>query len=171
MRAKITGLIAAATLASVVMIDRSGLMTTQAASSPGVAQGRAKVVDGDSLEVAGHRIRLFGIDAPEGRQQCRDRQGQSYACGDVARDALRAMIGRSEVRCERVDTDRYGRWVSDCYVGSENLNRALVRQGYAVAYSRYSKKYVADEAHARSARMGLWSGQFERPSKWRAQRR
>lgn len=171
MKRKITTLIAAATLGTFVLVDRSGLIQTVAAPADGVVEGRAKVVDGDSLEVRGQRIRLFGIDAPEGRQECRNASGQPYACGDVARDALSDLIGRSSVLCERRDTDRYGRWVSDCFVGSVNLNQALVRQGHAVAYARYTKKYVADEAHARSEKLGLWSGQFERPSKWRAQRR
>ena len=139
-------------------------------SSPQV-QGRAKIVDGDSLEVGNYRIRLSGIDAPEGRQRCRDASGQPYSCGRQATTALRDMIQGQSVRCERLDVDRYKRWVSDCFAGETWLNEAMVQSGWAVAYVRYDDRFKADERQARQNKQGIWQGRFTRPSKWRAQQR
>src|SRR5690349_7668059 len=93
--------------------------------------GRPRVVDGDSLELAGHRIRLFGIDAPESRQNCRDRRGQSYSCGREARDALAAIIGRSSVSCAPVG-ESYDRDVAICTAGGRDLGDVMVRNGHAL---------------------------------------
>ena len=128
--------------------------------------GRARVVDGDTLDLGGRRIRLFGIDAPESAQTC-ERDGAAYACGQAAKRYLEALIGGQPVACRAHDKDRYGRTVATCTVGAADINAAMVRAGWAVAYRQYSKTYVPLEEEAHSQRAGIWAGTFEPPSTWR----
>ena len=131
-----------------------------------VLSGRARVVDGDSLALAGERIRLHGIDAPESAQTCRA-SGARWRCGERATRGLRERIGARTVACEERDRDRYGRVVAVCRAGGVDLNAWMVAQGWALAYRRYSRAYVDEEAAARSARRGLWRGDFVAPWDWR----
>jgi endonuclease YncB( thermonuclease family) len=130
--------------------------------TPQVA-GVARIIDGDSLEVAGVEIRLYGIDAPEYRQYC-FRRGRPWACGVEATRALRAMIANRPVACRAREQDRYGRTVAVCSVGGVDLGAAMVSAGHAVAYGAYD----AEERTARDARRGIWSSTFDRPAVWRA---
>ena len=129
--------------------------------------GTAHVTDGDSIEIGATRIRLFGIDAPEGRQPCRDRNGAVWRCGNAAAAKLRELIGSSSVTCTQVDTDQYGRAVSVCEAGTTDLNAAMVSAGLALAYRHYSHDYVHAEDEARAAKRGLWNGEFEAPWDYR----
>ena len=132
--------------------------------------GRARVIDGDSLEVAGVRIRLFGIDAPERDQDCHDGNGKSYACGHAAQRALIATIAGRSVTCTPVEVDRYNRDVATCLADDLDLGEAMVRGGHALDYPRHSRgRYAAAEREARDARRGMWAGTFERPATWRQQ--
>lgn len=157
------------------MIRRVGLLILavgMAAAAPAELTGFARVVDGDTFSLGAERVRLWGVDAPEGRQVCQDSQGRGYACGDVARDQLSRLIGGQAVRCEVRDRDPYGRAVSRCWVGSTDLGAALVRAGWAVDYRAFSRgAYASAEADARQTRRGLWAGRFETPSRWRAEAR
>ncbi len=132
-----------------------------------VVRGRAQVVDGDSLRVNGVSIRLHGIDAPESRQTCRDRSGRRYPCGQRATEHMRRLVAGRVITCRKVTSDRYGRMVAICKRGGEDIGRRMVRDGWAVAFVRYSRHYVADERAARSARRGLWQGRFITPETWR----
>lgn len=132
--------------------------------------GRASVIDGDTIEIHGQRIRLFGIDSPESAQLCQAEQ-KPYRCGQRAALALADRIGSRTVRCQERDVDRYGRTVAVCYVGSEDLDRWMVEQGWAVAFRKYSHDYIDAENDAREARRGIWQGEFEMPWDWRAARR
>jgi len=132
--------------------------------------GRAKVVDGDSLEIGGDRIRLFGIDAPEGRQDCR-RNGQAWRCGEDAAAKLRSLVQGATLRCVPRDTDEYGRSVSVCRNGDTDINAEMVRAGFALAYRRYGTDYVKQEDEARGAKRGLWAGEFTPPWEWRRESR
>ncbi len=137
----------------------------------GTLVGRAKVIDGDSLDLGGTQIRLFGIDAPEGRQTCRNAEGRDYRCGRAATAALRRLVGRSVVRCEPRDIDGYGRTVAVCFKDGIDLNGWMVENGWAVAYRHYSRDYVAAEERARARRLGIWAGSFEEPWRWRRENR
>ncbi len=131
--------------------------------------GNPRVVDGDSLELAGHRVRLFGIDAPESVQDCRDADGRSYACGRDARNALSDEISGANVSCTPVGTS-YDRDVSICIANGRDLSEAMVRSGHALELRQHSRgRYTAAEREAQSARRGLWAGDFQRPSQWRQQ--
>ena len=133
--------------------------------------GRASVIDGDTIEIQDQRIRLYGIDTPESRQTCRDENGQDYRCGQQATRALSNKIGGQTVSCDQRDIDRYGRIVAVCQAGGEDLNGWLVSEGLAVAYTRYSVRYVPAEIAARFAGRGIWAGDFMEPEAWRRQNR
>ena len=124
--------------------------------------GQATVIDGDTIEIHGQRIRLFGIDAPESRQTCED-DGREYRCGKDAAFALADHIGRQTVKCEDHGRDRYDRMIAICYSGSQDLSAWLVEQGWALAYRRYSVAYVGNERAAESAGRGMWQGEFVAP--------
>ena len=132
-----------------------------------VVTGVASVIDGDTLEIHGERIRLFGIDACESRQLCEDASGQPYRCGQQAALALADHIGSRTVRCEGKTRDRYGRLVAVCYLGDEDLDAWMVLQGLALAFRKYSTLYVPQEDAARLGNRGLWAGSFEAPWEWR----
>jgi endonuclease YncB( thermonuclease family) len=147
-----------------------------AASSAAAADlvGSPRIVDGDTLEVAGTKIRLYGIDAPELHQECRRSGGTVtllYHCGRDAKAALGRIIGAGTVTCRGKDRDRYGRIVATCSAAGRDIGREMVREGWAVAYTRYSRAYVPDESAAKVAHAGLWSGEFEMPAEWRARHR
>jgi endonuclease YncB( thermonuclease family) len=112
--------------------------------------GQASVIDGDTINIRGQRIRLHGVDAPESAQSCRDGQGRDYRCGQKATAALAEKIGRQTVSCEQRDIDRYKRVVAVCRAGNEDLNAWLVREGHAVAYRQFSTAYVRAEDEART---------------------
>lgn len=153
------------------MIPVLVLLAACAPSEPSVA-GRASVVDGDTLEIHGQRIRLWGVDAPEGRQSCDRADGSTYACGRVFANRLDQPLQDEIVSCFEEDADRYGRMVARCQVDGADVGSWLVRQGYAVRYARYAgTAYVAEEAEARRARRGLWAGRFTPPEDWRRQSR
>lgn len=129
--------------------------------------GVATVIDGDTIEIHGTRIRLHGIDAPESGQLCRRPEGTRWRCGQQAALALQDHIGRSTVTCVERDIDRYGRLVGQCSVHGADMNAWLVVNGWAVAYRRYSIDYVREEQGAREAGVGVWSGAFVMPWDWR----
>ncbi len=147
-----------------------GILLLSTAVAPAVAvTGQAVVVDGDTMDVAGERIRLWGIDAPESRQTCL-REREPYACGQMATDHLRSLLGQREVDCTPRAKDRYGRTVAVCRFEGIDLGAAMVKDGWALAFVRYSRDYVGEENEARQARRGMWSGAFALPWEWRANR-
>jgi endonuclease YncB( thermonuclease family) len=131
--------------------------------------GVVSVIDGDTLDLHGTRIRLWGIDAPESRQLCR-RDGEPWRCGQAAALALSDRIGRRVVHCEVRDVDRWSRLIALCRLAGEDLSEWLVRSGLALAYRRYAKDYVASEELARRARAGIWVGAFAPPWEYRRDR-
>jgi endonuclease YncB( thermonuclease family) len=128
--------------------------------------GRVKITDGDSFEIAGTDVRLFGVDAPEGRQDC-TRNGRPWRCGDAATAELRRLVGNATIVCRREDIDSYGRTVARCSNGGTDLAAAMARAGMAIAYRRYSNDYVDEEREAKAARRGIWASEFTPPEEWR----
>ena len=137
--------------------------------SPSVAAtltGKAEILDGDTIKMDGIPVRLNGIDAPEGRQTC-DRNGKIYGCGKQATQALANLIAGRLVQCEVVGRDDYARLLGVCSVADTELNRTMVRNGWAFAFVKYSDRYAADQNAAETAKVGLWSGSFVKPWEWR----
>ena len=139
----------------------------------GTIAGTARVTDGDSLEIGNVRVRLFGIDAPEFRQLCKDASGRDYTCGVAAREALAGLIDGRQVACTPAEGPSYDRVVAVCRVDGTgqdkvDLSEAMVRAGRVIELKAHSKgRYTAAERSARDAGRGLWAGTFERPSQWR----
>ena len=154
-----------ARVASIACLAGAGLPIK--ASEKAVLSGNADIVDADTIRVNGIPIRLYGIDAPESRQTC-ERAGGSYACGKVATRALADLIAARPVRCELLGKDNYGRALGICSVGGTELNSAMVRQGWALAFVKYSSRYVEDQKKAEVAKLGLWAGSFVKPWEWRS---
>lgn len=128
--------------------------------------GPFRVSDGDTLALDGGRYRLQGIDAPERMQTCIVHE-TLWRCGEAARTALRSLVAMGDVTCEGNQTDKYGRLLVICRAGGHILNAEMVRQGMAIAYPGTDVDYRREEAEARAARRGLWSGTFDRPQDWR----
>lgn len=144
------------------------LQTTTALA--GDISGTARVIDGDTLEISKQRIRIHGIDAPEGKQTC-VRGGVEWLCGQEAAKRMRALVNGSQVKCEAIDNDRYGRIVGKCFANGADVGEALVLDGLALAYRQYSADYVQAEASAKAAGRGIWAGQFVEPWDWRKGKR
>jgi endonuclease YncB( thermonuclease family) len=124
--------------------------------------------DGDTLEIHGTRVRLWGIDAPESGQLCRGEDSLPYRCGAKAANELAAFIGSRPVSCTPVTVDRYGRTVASCAVGGRDLAHWLVRQGLALDWPRYSQgRHVEAQDEARHSERGIWSGSFLEPWRYR----
>ena len=129
--------------------------------------GRASVIDGDSIEIHGERIRLWGIDAVESGQRY-TLNGKPWRCGLDAAMALDGFLHGATVECVRRDRDRYGRTVATCEAREIDIGRWMVLQGWALDYERYSNgEYAGAQAAAKSAKRGLRVGEFEPPWEWR----
>lgn len=150
-----------------------GLYATSAIwqSLPLDLKGSPVIVDGDTLSVDGHRIRLLGIDTPEMGQVCTSASGETFRCGEKARQELVDFISRRPVECRTRGKDPYGRYLAFCSVEGHDLGRFLITRGWAVAYGDASYRYVSDERMARTERTGLWAGFFDQPAAWRQMRR
>lgn len=134
-------------------------------------QGRASVIDGDTIEIQGQRIRLHGIDAPESGQTCQ-RGGKDWRCGQAAALALSDWLGAGVVACQSVDRDRYGRTVAKCAKSGQDVAGWMVAQGWALDWPRYSGgAYAGAQAAAKAAGRGIWAATFQPPWEWRAGRR
>lgn len=130
--------------------------------------GEARIVDGDTVEIHDKKIRLDGIDAPETDQLCLDAKGEKWACGIGARESLSAFSMDRPWSCDVSGKDRYDRFLASCSIAETNINQWMVRHGWALAFVKYSSRYIAEETSARDAQAGLWSGAFIAPWDWRA---
>lgn len=129
--------------------------------------GVLEVIDGDTVDVGGIRVRLFGIDAPEIGQACTDERGVAWPCGDWAAAQVAELYQGDSADCAALDTDRYGRTVARCAVQGLDIGAILVGAGLATAYRDYSDEYVLAETAAKSARLGIWAGDMQTPAAWR----
>ena len=129
--------------------------------------GRASVIDGDTIEIRGERIRLVSVDAPESRQTCLDSRGGVWRCGQQTALALSDMIGNRPVDCFSKGRDQYGRILGQCSVSSVGLSAWLIENGWAVPYHDREGGHYPAAKRAEDARRGIWAGSFETPSEWR----
>ncbi len=145
------------------------LLASTGAALPGDLTGQASIIDGDTLEIHGTRIRLWGIDAPESSQLCRGDDSQQYRCGAKSANDLDAFIAGRPVSCDPISLDQYGRTVAACSVAEADLGDWLVRNGLAIDWPQYSKgKYAASQRDAEHAGRGIWAGSYVEPWLYRA---
>ncbi|MGY4433144.1 endonuclease YncB(thermonuclease family) [Bradyrhizobium sp. F1.13.1] len=135
--------------------------------------GRASVIDGDTIEIHGTRVRLWGIDAPESTQLCRGDDSNLYRCGRAAATALAGLLWaiKRPVQCAPIDRDQYGRTVATCQLGTPgpDIGQWLVANGHALDWPLYSKgKYADAQRGAEKGERGIWSGSFVEPWQYRA---
>ncbi len=124
-----------------------------------------KVVDGDSLEIGSHRIRLTGIDAPEYHQYCKTPDKKSYPCGKQSLTHLKNLIKDTQVKCIIHKKDKYNRDLCTCYANNTNLNAEMVRSGYAIVYLQ--SDYQTEQSEAKVHKRGIWNGKFIHPRLFR----
>lgn len=152
----------------VVLTGTGGVRLTSRSGAQELIVGRPSVIDGDTLDIRGTRIRLSGVDAPESDQLCEDAAGGSYRCGKTSAFALADWIGARNVSCASEGQDQYGRTLARCRLGGADVGDWMVRHGHAVDYRRYSRgAYAAAEREARDGRRGVWAGRFTLPADWR----
>jgi endonuclease YncB( thermonuclease family) len=139
---------------------------------PAIAQaaditGTPKIREGDQIVIGSSRIRLAGIDAPSVDQLCLNTKGERWTCGVAARDELIKHAENKPWTCHVNRVDRRGRSVARCEVDGEDIQRWMVKNGWALSYVRFSHDYDADEKAAREAKAGMWQGAFIAPWDWR----
>ena len=140
-----------------------------------IISGIAKVTDGDTIQINEKKIRFFGIDAPEKKQKCRKPWliisfltfNKDYPCGEISTKKLKKKINDKFVTCKWIEKDRYKRFIAECFKNKVNINEWMVRNGYAIAYIKYSKKFIFQENIAKREKLGLWAGSFEKPWDYR----
>ena len=138
-----------------------------------IIEGKAIVVDGDTIKINSEKIRFSGIDAPEsyykGKEQFCLKGEEKIPCGKLSKNFLIKKIGNQKVKCEiEAKTDRYKRKLGECFVEGKSLSRILVKNGYAFDYPRYSKKkYLEEQEYAKANNLGLWDMKFEFPWNFR----
>ena len=125
-----------------------------------------KIIDGDTIHLNNEKIRFTGIDSPELKQTC-NKNSEIIYCGIKAKQLLIDKIGKNNITCIREGKDQYKRTLAECFVNDLSLSRFLVREGYAFAYRKYSKKFIKDENFAKKNNMGMWSMKFDYPWDWR----
>ncbi len=129
--------------------------------------GIPKIHDGDQVQFGNTKIRLGGIDAPSVDQLCLNTKGERWTCGVAARDELARHVENKSWTCHVQQTDRRGRIVARCEVDGEDIQKWMVKSGWALSYVRFSHDYDADEKAARDAKAGMWQGAFIAPWDWR----
>ena len=123
--------------------------------------GKAKIIDGDTIQIGDNRIRLYGIDAPELKQVCKI-NGRNWMCGEEASMALAYEMANHWISCITKGKDRYARTLAICFKANIDINREMVKRGLALAYRKYSNIYIEDEELAKSNKLGIWKSNFIR---------
>ena len=127
---------------------------------------KVRIVDGDTIHINKVKYRLHGIDAPEIKQDCQVND-RKYDCGVKSKNFLESLVENKEITCKQKNIDKYKRIIATCYTEELNLNKEMVKSGWAIAYKYYSKKYINDELFAQRNKLGMWQGSFLEPRKWR----
>ncbi|MDC3036483.1 thermonuclease family protein [Candidatus Pelagibacter sp.] len=131
-----------------------------------VKSSELKIIDGDTINLNGEKIRFSGIDTPEIKQKC-TKNNEVIMCGIEAKELLINKIKNNKINCVREGKDQYKRTLAECFVNDLSLSSYLVKSGYAFAYRKFSNKFIEDEDFARSNKLGMWSMNFEYPWDWR----
>ena len=153
---------------SLILLAAALTAIVGAPAAANILSGPASVVDGDTIDMTGTRIRLLGIDAPESAQQCR-RDGAAWSCGADAAAALHEILAAGPLECTSQGTDRYGRTLATCRNALFDLGHEMVRRGLAVPFGEDAPyEYAEARDLARQLRFGMWAGEFEEPAAWRA---
>lgn len=135
-----------------------------------IISGRASVIDGDTIDIHGSRIRIWGIDAPESNQLCSNANGQDYLCGQKASLALADWLNKSQpIQCEIQYKDKYERFVAKCMrADKQDIGKYMVGKGFALDWPRYSKGYYNKvQESTKQKKIGMWQGHFIEPWQWR----
>ena len=131
--------------------------------------GPVRVVDGNTLDVGGQVVRLYGIQAPHLEQTCRTRKGQEQQCGRISSMGLTEMVRGPEARCEDKGLDTEGRRHALCFIGWLNLSEEMVASGYALADPVTGADFQRAETFAQARKEGLWRTEFTKPWEWQGQ--
>jgi endonuclease YncB( thermonuclease family) len=161
-----TGHIGFSSLRTIALAFMLSWLSTQHALAGDMLAGPAIVTDGDTIRISSTKIRIHGIDAPESKQTCK-LLDEIIRCGIMATSEMKKLVSGNTVTCEQTDTDRYSRVVAICRADGVDVGQRLVQTGWAIAYRRYSTRYVADEDAARAGKLGMWQGRFIKPWDWR----
>ena len=138
------------------------LISLSTVSSGKTIFGKAKVIDGDTININKNKIRLHAIDAPETNQTCK-KNSKDWNCGVESTNFLKELIDNNKIECITKGKDRYNRFIGICYKDNLDLNSAMVLNGWAIAYRYYSKDYIEEEEEAKRDKKGIWIGDFEEP--------
>ncbi len=130
--------------------------------------GGVRIVDGDTLVLNERRIRILGLDTPELKQSCYALSGQSWPCGEHAKQFLVTLTKNSPVECKLYNKDKYGRDLGTCFIEDKDIAQILIRSGYGIATGT---TYMISEVAARKDKLGIWSGTFQTPKQWRDSKR
>ena len=132
--------------------------------------GVARIIDGDTLDVGGTRVRLQGIDAPEIGQFCETMDGQQWDAGRRSAQRLRQLVGEQAILCHRIKLGKYGRVIGDCVAGKINLSAQMVLDGAAWAFVKYSSDYALHETTAQRKKRGIWALTCQKAWNYRTRR-
>ncbi|GAM99105.1 nuclease [alpha proteobacterium U9-1i] len=149
-RGTLIGLVGVIAMVAVIVAT-----TVAAGAQQTSIDGVASVIDGDTLEIHGQRIRLSGIDAPERGKRC-----DGVNVSQRSAQALDDLVEGRTLHCTVSGVDRYDRSIAVCLVGQTDVAAVQVAQGWARDWPRYSGgEYGDEEAAAREARRGVWASE------------
>ncbi len=159
------------TIILVLVIEAVGFPSVQSQ----IYTGKAAIIDGDTIQIQGQSIRLYGIDAPELAQNCVNSKQVEYRCGLAAKNFLKRTIGSNRVDCSFRGRDGFHRILAECWVEKNignkaqlyNLNELMITSGYAFVFTKYGGEFVVLENYAKRNKKGMWSGNFQFPWEFR----